>query len=54
MELRRVDPRILNANAHNPRKIQPGDMSDAALTASIKVVGVIQPPTVSEKTAISQ
>ena len=49
MELRRVDPRILNANAHNPRKIQPGDMSDAALTASIKVVGVIQPPTVSEK-----
>ena len=49
MELRRVDPRILKANAHNPRKIQPGDMSDAALTASIKVVGVIQPPTVSEK-----
>ena len=31
MELRRVDPRILKANAHNPRKIQPGEMSDAAL-----------------------
>ena len=25
MELRRVDPRILKANAHNPRKIQPGE-----------------------------
>jgi ParB family transcriptional regulator, chromosome partitioning protein len=49
MELRRVDPRTLNKNPGNPRKIQPGEMSDAAIKASIKVVGVIQPPTVSEK-----
>ena len=49
MELRRVDPRILKANTNNPRKIQPGEMSDAALKATIKIVGVIQPPTVSEK-----
>ena len=44
MELRRVDPRILKANAHNPRKIQPGEMSDAALAANIKTVGILQPP----------
>ena len=49
MELRRVDPRTLQKNPGNPRKIQPGEMSDAAMKASIKVIGVIQPPTVSEK-----
>jgi ParB family chromosome partitioning protein len=49
MELRRVDPRTLQKNPGNPRKIQPGEMSDAAMKASIKVLGVIQPPTVSEK-----
>ena len=49
MELRRVDPRTLQKNPSNPRKIQPGEMSDAAMKASIKVIGVIQPPTVSEK-----
>ena len=49
MELRRVDPRTLKKNLGNPRKIQPGEMSDAALKATIKVVGVIQPPTVSEQ-----
>ena len=49
MELRRVDPRTLQKNPGNPRKIQPGEMSDAALKASIKVIGIIQPPTVSEK-----
>jgi ParB family chromosome partitioning protein len=48
MELRRVDPRILKANAHNPRKIQPGEMSDAALAASINTIGILQPPTVIE------
>jgi ParB family chromosome partitioning protein len=49
MELRRVDPRTLKANTNNPRKIQPGEMSDAALKATINVVGIIQPPTVAEK-----
>ena len=49
MELRRVDPRILKANAHNPRKIQPGELSDAALAASIKAVGILQPPAATEK-----
>jgi ParB family chromosome partitioning protein len=49
MELRRVDPRALKKNPGNPRKIQPGEMSDATLAASIKAVGILQPPTVSEK-----
>jgi ParB family chromosome partitioning protein len=49
MELRSVDPRTLKANPGNPRKIQPGEMSDAALAANINVVGILQPPTVSEK-----
>jgi ParB family chromosome partitioning protein len=49
MELRRVDPRMLKANAHNPRKIQPGELSDAALAASIKAMGILQPPAATEK-----
>ena len=49
MELRRVDPRTLKKNPGNPRKIQPGEMSDAALAANIKAVGILQPPTVTEK-----
>ena len=49
MELRRVDPRCVKQNPGNPRKIQPGEMSDAALAASIKAIGILQPPTVSEK-----
>jgi ParB family transcriptional regulator, chromosome partitioning protein len=48
MELRRVDPRTLKANTNNPRKIQPGELSDAALKATINAVGILQPPTVSE------
>ena len=49
MELRRVDPRMLKANAHNPRKIQPGELFDAALAASIRAVGILQPPAATEK-----
>ncbi len=49
MELRRVDPRILKNNPGNPRKIQPGEMSDAALAANIGAIGILQPPLASEK-----
>jgi ParB family transcriptional regulator, chromosome partitioning protein len=49
MKLLRVDPRALKKNPGNPRKIQPGEMSDATLAASIRAVGILQPPTVSEK-----
>jgi SAM-dependent methyltransferase len=33
----------------NPRKIQPGELSDTALGASIKAVGILQPPAATEK-----
>ena len=36
MELRRVDPRMLKENPAIPRNIQPGEMSDDALAASIR------------------
>jgi ParB family transcriptional regulator, chromosome partitioning protein len=49
MELRRVDPKVLKHNPGNPRKIQPGEMPDAALAASIKTVGILQPPAVTEQ-----
>ena len=49
MELRRIDPRTLKKYPGNPRKIQPGEMSDATLAASVRAVGILQPPTVSEK-----
>src|SRR5208283_3922830 len=49
MELRRVDPRILKQNPRNPRNIQPGEMSDAALAANIGAIGILQPPLASEK-----
>jgi ParB family transcriptional regulator, chromosome partitioning protein len=49
MELRRVDPRSLKHNQNNPRRIQPGELSDAALTASIKAIGILQPPAVTEQ-----
>jgi ParB family transcriptional regulator, chromosome partitioning protein len=49
MELRRVNPRCLKKNPRNPRNIQPGEMSDAALAANISAIGILQPPTVTEK-----
>ena len=49
MELRRVDPRTLKHNPSSPRKIQPGELSDAALAASIDAVGILQPPAVTDK-----
>jgi ParB family chromosome partitioning protein len=49
MELRRVDPKILKQNPGNPRRIQPGEMPDAALAASIRAIGILQPPAVTEQ-----
>jgi hypothetical protein len=53
MELRRVDPRTLKKNPGNPRKIQPGEMSDAAMKASIKVIGASSRQPSPKKTALS-
>ena len=49
MELRSVDPRKIKPNPDNPRKIAPDPMSDEALLASIRTIGILQPPLVREK-----
>ncbi len=49
MELRTVDPRKLKANPNNPRRCSAGDYLDAQMLASIKSIGLVQPPLVKEK-----
>src|SRR6202790_3381365 len=46
-ELRSVDPRTLQANPNNPRRTPASLAMDEQLLASIKAVGIIQPPCVS-------
>jgi ParB family chromosome partitioning protein len=48
VELRIVDPRKLRDSLGNPRKTQPGKDEDAQLVASIKAIGLRQPPLVRE------
>ena len=49
MELRTVDPRKLKANPTNPRRSAAGDYLDAQMIASIKSIGLVQPPLVKEE-----
>ena len=46
-ELRSVDPRTLQPNPNNPRRTPVPPAMDEQLLASIKAVGIIQPPCVS-------
>src|SRR5208282_5939112 len=46
-ELRSVDPRTLQPNPNNPRRTPVPLAMDIQLVASIKAVGIIQPPCVS-------
>jgi ParB family chromosome partitioning protein len=48
-ELRPVDPRTLQANRNNPRTAPVPPAMDEQLLASIKAVGIIQPPRVTLK-----
>jgi ParB family chromosome partitioning protein len=48
-ELRSVDPRTLQSNPNNPRRTPASPAMDEQLLASIKAVGVIQPPCVTPK-----
>lgn len=48
MELRRVDPQALKDNPDNPRRRQSAPEADRQLTASIKAIGIIQPPLVRD------
>ncbi len=45
-ELRSVDPRTLQLNPNNPRRTPVSPAMDEQLVASIKAVGIIQPPSV--------
>ena len=47
-ELRSVDPRTLIPNPNNPRRTPPPRAMDEQLLASIRAVGIIQPPLVRE------
>ena len=49
MELRSVDPRKLKANPNNPRRTAVGDAFEAQMVASIKAIGLVQPPLVKEE-----
>ena len=51
MELRTVDPRSLVFNPNNPRRSASSPVADAQMAASIKVVGILQPPIVRETPA---
>jgi ParB family chromosome partitioning protein len=48
-ELRSVDPRTLQINPNNPRRTPASPAMDEQLLASIKAVGIIQPPRVTAK-----
>ncbi|MGH7117535.1 MAG: ParB/RepB/Spo0J family partition protein, partial [Acetobacteraceae bacterium] len=47
-ELRSVDPRTLTLNPSNPRRTATPKAMDEQLIASIKAIGIIQPPVVRE------
>jgi len=48
-ELRSVDPRTLQSNPDNPRRTPASPAMDEQLLASIRAVGIIQPPCVTPK-----
>ena len=45
-ELRSVDPRSLIPNPNNPRRTPTPNAMDEQLVASIRAIGIIQPPLV--------
>ncbi|MGO9232949.1 MAG: ParB N-terminal domain-containing protein [Methylocella sp.] len=44
MELRTLDPKILQPNPANPRHTKAGDHADNQLIANIRTLGILQPP----------
>lgn len=50
MELKFVDPRSLKENPDKARRSKSSPQADALLLATIKAVGIVQPPTVSADT----
>ena len=50
MELRRVDPRALKVNPDRLRQTKSTPQADALLLATIKAVGIVQPPVITPET----
>ena len=50
MELKFVDPRALNENPDKARRSKSSPQADALLLATIKAVGIVQPPVVAPET----
>ncbi len=50
MQLIKVDPRALVESADHSRQTKSSPQADALLLASIKAVGIVQPPVVSQQT----
>jgi len=50
MELKFVDPRALKENPDKARRSKSSPQADALLLATIKVVGIVQPPVVAPET----
>jgi len=49
MELRTLDPKILQPNPANPRHTKAGDHADNQLIANIRTLGILQPPVVRQE-----
>jgi len=49
MELRTLDPKILQPNPANPRQTMAGDHADNQLIANIRALGILQPPVVRQE-----
>ncbi len=47
MQLIKVDPRSLNENPDDARRSKSSPQSDALLLATVKAVGILQPPVIS-------
>ncbi|MBZ9804959.1 ParB N-terminal domain-containing protein [Mesorhizobium sp. ES1-6] len=47
MELKFVDPRALKANPHKARRAKSSPQADTLLLATIRAVGIVQPPVVA-------
>jgi hypothetical protein len=49
MHIIKIDPRVLNENPDDIRRSKSTPQADALLLATVKAVGIIQPPVVSAK-----
>ena len=50
MQIMKVDPRALKENPHRMRQTNSSPQADALMLATIKAVGIVQPPVVAPET----